>query len=334
MFKNGFQICGALTNVMMAGVLLLVLAIAANAYTLVFRDGRRIEIPSEFTLTKTTLTYEVSPGFSKTMQLILIDVAATERANNEAPGSFFKHTQAAPVAAQPAPPAAQPAPPAAQPAPRASRTLVNSDLVAIRQRRIQSEQAYEKRRVQLGLPTLEESRRHQADEEAAVRTELRRESETKAREETYWRERARDLRTEIAMVDTQIDFLRGRLNDLGESSLTTRSWVTGVYPLWQLGNRQWLGNGQWQSPGNRQFRGFRQARPIFGSGLPYPYGYPASPYGYPAGPFDNFGNSSERVDLTTRLDDLLVRRVGLSAEWRALEDDARDARVPQVWLEP
>src|SRR5438132_11574649 len=93
----------------------LMIAITACAYTLVFRDGRRIEIPSEFTLTRTTLTYEVSPGFSKTMQLILIDVAATERANNEAPGSFFKHTQAVPVAAQPAPPAAQPAPRASRP---------------------------------------------------------------------------------------------------------------------------------------------------------------------------------------------------------------------------
>jgi hypothetical protein len=53
------------------------------------------------------------------------------------------------------------------------------------------------------------------------------------------------------------------------------------------------------------------------------------------GPFDNFDNSSQqKSELTNRLDDLLVRRAGLSAEWRALEDEARDARVPQVWLEP
>src|SRR6266705_4096345 len=132
MFKNGFQIKGALTNLMVAGVLLLVLVITANAYTLVFRDGRRIEIPSEFTLTKVTLTYEVSPGFNKTMQLILIDVAATERANNEAPGSFFKHTEDPPVVVQPAP--------------QATRTLTNRDLVSVRRRRIESEQAYETRR--------------------------------------------------------------------------------------------------------------------------------------------------------------------------------------------
>src|SRR5437870_12905588 len=100
MFKNRFQICGALTNLMMAGVLLLVLARTANAYTLVFRDGRRIEIPSEVTLTRTTVTYEVSPGFSKAMQLILIDVAASVLANYEYSGSCFKQIQEVPVSDQ------------------------------------------------------------------------------------------------------------------------------------------------------------------------------------------------------------------------------------------
>src|SRR6266567_4566237 len=122
---NGFHRRRALTNFAVAGALLLMLAIAASAYTLVLRNGQRIEIPSEFTLTKTTLTYEISPGFNKTMQLILIDVAATERANNEAPGSFFKHTEDLPVATPPTPPA--------------TRTLTNRDLTAVRQRRIESE---------------------------------------------------------------------------------------------------------------------------------------------------------------------------------------------------
>ena len=100
---NGFHLRRALTNFGVAGALLLMLAITASAYTLVLRNGQRIEIPSEFTLTKVTLTYEISPGFNKTMQLILIDVAATERVNHEAPGSFFKHTEEPPVVVQPAP---------------------------------------------------------------------------------------------------------------------------------------------------------------------------------------------------------------------------------------
>ncbi len=55
-----------------------------NAYTVVMRDGRRVEIPNEFTVTNSTLTYEVGNGFQITIQLTTVDIAATERANNEA----------------------------------------------------------------------------------------------------------------------------------------------------------------------------------------------------------------------------------------------------------
>src|SRR6266404_4500556 len=180
---NGFQLRRTLTNFAVGAALLLMLAITASAYTLVLRNGQRIEIPSEFTLTKTTLTYEISPGFNRTMQLILIDVAATERANHETPGSFFKHTEESPVVVQPAP--------------QARRTLTNLDLAAVRQRRIESEQAYEARRKELGLPTVEESRRRQEAEEVAFRARSREESMSKTREESYWRQRARELRGEI-----------------------------------------------------------------------------------------------------------------------------------------
>src|ERR1044071_8402518 len=72
---------------------LLAIAVTASAYTLVLRDGRRIDIPSEFILTRTTLTYEISPGFNQTLVLSLIDIAATERANGEQLGGFFNHRQ-------------------------------------------------------------------------------------------------------------------------------------------------------------------------------------------------------------------------------------------------
>ncbi len=216
----------ALPNLTTAVGLVLIAAIITNAYTLVLRDGRRMEIPDEFTLTRSTLTYEISPGFNKTMLVTLIDVAATERANNGASGSFFKHKEAAPV-------------PTTPPIGPAVRTVTNMDLVAVRQRRIESEQAYEARRRELGLPTIEESRKRQEAEDVAFRERAREESMSKAREESYWRQRARDLRSEIATVDTQISYLRGRINDLNESSLANRSWVTGVYPIWpsQRGKR-------------------------------------------------------------------------------------------------
>jgi hypothetical protein len=208
--------------------LVLMVAMTAGAYTLVLRDGRRLEIPDEFTVTRNTLTYEIGPGFNKTMLVTLIDVAATERANSEAPGTFFKHKEEPPV----------PATPTIGPA---VRTVTNLDLAAARKRRIESEQAYEARRKELGLPTVEESRRRQEAEEVAFRERSREESMSKAREESYWRQRARDLRSEIATVDTQISYLRGRVSDLNESMSANRSWTTGVYPIYP--NRPWLGNG-------------------------------------------------------------------------------------------
>src|SRR6266498_1078689 len=139
-----------LTRFLFVIVILVALANVASAYTIVFRTGLRIEVPETFEVGTVTVTYELAPGINKTVQLALIDIAATERVNHEARGGFFKHSP------EPAIASAEP------PIQRASRTLTNRDLEPIRQRRIESEQAYEKRRSELGLPTLEESRRQRA----------------------------------------------------------------------------------------------------------------------------------------------------------------------------
>jgi len=49
--QNGSRLRSALPRLVMAVVLQLTLAIAASAYTLVFRNGQRMEIPAGFTLT-------------------------------------------------------------------------------------------------------------------------------------------------------------------------------------------------------------------------------------------------------------------------------------------
>src|SRR5882762_443295 len=92
--KSRFSVPGLVTKFLSVFALLILLTNVTVAYTIVFRDGHRIETPPVFTLTETTLTYEAAPGISRTVQLILIDIAATERVNNEAPGSFFKHAEA------------------------------------------------------------------------------------------------------------------------------------------------------------------------------------------------------------------------------------------------
>ena len=328
----------------------LLVAITASAYTLVLKDGRRIDIPDEFTLTRTTLTYELAPGFNQTMLVTLIDIAATERANNESVGDFYKHREQTSVAP-------------GQPSGPAVKTLTNIDLDQIRQRRVESEQAYEARRQQLGLPTVAESRRRQDADAADVRAMAREEAAANAQNEAYWKGRARELRNEIAMVDTQISYLRARVSDANAVAQQNQTYVTGVYPIGRTG--PW---GGYPGYPNNRYPGNRPARPIIGLGLPnvygnpniygnpnvygypnvygnpnvygypnvyggYPniYGYPGT-YGYPSS--NSPAYSSDPAELNSRLDDLLVRRAGLAAQWQQLEDEARDARVPQVWLEP
>ena len=71
----------------------------------------------------------------------------------------------------------------------------------------------------------------------------------------------------------------------------------------------------------------RPSRPPSGFGFPQVWIGSA----FPILPFVYTDNS---YDLSLRLNDLLQRRAGLEALWRELENDARIAKVPQVWLAP
>lgn len=333
MARNAARVRSVLAKSGIAVVLVLICSIAASAYTLVFRGGLRSEIPDAFTLTRTTLTYELAPGFTKTILVSSIDIPATERANSQPYGSFFKRR-----GQTPADPQSPQASPPAEPPSRAVKTVTNSDLAAFRQRRIEGEKAYEKRRLQLGLPTVAESRRRQAAEEADFRAELRERSLADKEEERYWRTRARELRTEIAAVNNQINYVSGRLNEVNETASTRGSW-TSTYMI--LPNYDPRGNGRRRGnpPGNILGPQYPYGSPNQNPrGYPnqYPYGHPQYPYGYPTGPYDHSGEAAAREgdDLTYRLNDLLVRRAGLASQWQALEDEARDARVPQKWLVP
>ena len=320
-----------------SAILLLALSVVASAYTIVLRDGRRIEVTSDFTLTKLTLTYELAPGVSRTVQLILVDVDATERANNDAPGSFAKHAEQKLTASSPSI------------SPRSQRTLTNRDLESIQQRRIESERTYEKRRIELSLPSIEEWRRRQEREETATRAWLRERSRTQAREESYWRERASALRSEIVAVDAQINYLRARLTEFPQFPLATNSLITSVIPFGSLRSttavvprvsnagtfvapRTGAMRGQVLiNPAPQPLRGARILRPIRSSEVSTWSAFGFAPV---IGPFDYVENSYARANLGDRLDTLLVIRAGLAARWGEFEDEARDARVPQIWLEP
>jgi len=171
------------SKVLFAALFLFLTVSAANAYTVVMRDGRRVEIPNEFAVTNSTLTYDVGNGIQITMQLNTVDIAATERANGQAQGSFLMKATA------------PKAPVAPVPQTSAQRSITNTDLEKFRRARVESENEYEKRRQELGLPSMEERRREVAEIEDRTVEQVR---NMRAQEEAYWRGRADALRAESA----------------------------------------------------------------------------------------------------------------------------------------
>jgi hypothetical protein len=200
-------------------VFVLALAFTANAYTIVTSGGRHVEISSQFFVSGPTLTYEVSPGVQVTMLIAAIDIAATEKANNEPPGSFLR--RGGKTASESS------SNTTIQTVSRAvgvRRTITNLDLQPTAVRRRESESAYEVRRKQLGLPSVEESRRQAAAEAEQIKTELAEQQLEDSKSEAYWRERATALRTEMATMDAEIGWIRARLDEGPTPGYAWNSW--------------------------------------------------------------------------------------------------------------
>lgn len=316
-------------------VLFLVLtATVANAYTLVMRNGRRVEIPNEFTLTGSTLTYQVGSGIQITVQLSGIDIAATDRANREPSGSF--------LARIPAPQQVVASP--FQPQPRAQRSITNRDLEGYRRTRIESELAYEQRSKELGQPSVAERRRDFAELEQRTWDQLSAMQANDESAEQYWRNRASALRSEAATTQAQIDYVQQRLDELPSPSQFGAIPITNAF-----GNGSFL-NGPFQtSPsifgptllnsgltigintGNRnqghrrRFNRFRGNRgpfvDLFGGNL---WAQPFEPYDY----------NYERSQLVNQMDELQIRNAAIRVRWRELEDEARRAGAYPGWLRP
>jgi len=316
--------------------LTLLMAVAASAYTVVMRDGRHIEIPTRFEVTTSTLTYEVSPSVQITIQLAAVDIPATEKANGESPGALLKR-----VAARSA------APDGMAPRAPAVRTITNRDLESTAEKRRASELAYEKRRQELGLPSVEESRRRAAEESALITSQLRENRTTELENENYWRTRASALRTEIAAIDAEQAVVRRQLEEpnsqwgWGTSSFTTVINAVPFGGFSNLGRGRVFGSGHVSRPsvfvapasarGPARGQVFQNSLtphhfPRFGGPLVAP---PNLTYFSSSYPYDF---SYERSALITRFNQLTAERAALNARWRELENEARRAGAQPGWL--
>jgi len=315
-----------------------IVSATVNAYTVITRGGRRIEIPSSFVVTTSTLTYEVSPGVQVTLNLAAIDIPATETANKELPGSLLRRI-----------PAASAVPPSAPPL---RRTVTNSDLESSRRRRSEAELTYERRRKELGLPSVEESRRQAALESDSIARELEQTRAAEKESESYWRARANELRTEIAAVDAQIRFVRSQLDEpLFSSRNASFANVVSVVPFVSFGNSGRRGSFPSRAGHPRVFGPPRSGaqlsgRVVFGGGAtrgqvfvnPRRFGR-SRQFGSPLFAWPNVidwqpYDISERGQLITQFNELGAARAGLNARWRELEDEARRAGAPPGWLRP
>ncbi len=182
------------SRIFFAALFLSLTVSAVSAYTVVMRDGRRVEIPNEFTVTNSTLTYDVGNGMQVTMQLSTVDIVATERANAEAAGALLRRASAREVAVEP-----QRRTSAGS---SAGRTITNADLEKFRRARVENEN----QRRELGLPSLEERQQQVALIEDRTLEQVR---SMRAQEEAYWRSRAEAARAEAAANEAKF----GRSSD-------------------------------------------------------------------------------------------------------------------------
>jgi hypothetical protein len=344
---NGFALAPG--RLVCAALLALLLPVMACAYTVVLRSGRRIEIPSNFTVTKLTLTYEAAPGINVTLLMSSIDVQATERANNEPAGGLLKRADTQVVSGAATNTRAR------QP----RRELTKQDIEAARRARSLSEQEYERRRVELGLPSLADARLKSAEETKRLAEAARQSSIDEAQAESYWRARSTQLRTEIMALDAQINYVRARLSEIPESpGIGTYTFITGGTPVFHgrypvtrfpavTGNPGFMradttgvqvsgslifggaAQGRGQFGGRVAPRGFGRRGGGVGPGIIFPVGpvfaSPYSNYDYAAG---------ERALLISRLRELEAERAGYQARWQALEEEARRAGALPGWLRP
>ena len=335
---NGFT--RSASRLACAAVLALLLPVVACAYTVVLRSGRRIEIPANFTVTKWTLTYEAAPGINITLLMTSIDVEATERANNEPVGGLLKRAEQQATVNTATTTQAR----------KMRRELTKDDIEAARRARQVSDQEYERRRIELGLPSLEELRRRTAEETKRLSEEAQQSRLEESQAESYWRARAAQLRAEIAALDAQINYTRARLAELPDSpGLGTYGFITGVAPLFPhrrpvvrfpivTGNPGFMrGNSPpAQVTGFLAFGGMTQGHVQLNASLAS-RGFGrhvnvAPAVTYFGLPYSNNDYANERANLIYRLHELEMARTGFEARWRLLEEEARQAGAQPGWL--
>ena len=195
-----------------AFLLTLAAPLSAEAYTLVLRSGRRVEISDKFDVTREALVHEVAPGVRVAVRLEHIDIGATERANGEPAGTFLGRIADAPEQS-----------PGAQRPHARTRVVTNKDLEVFRLERLRNEADYERLRAERGLPSMEELRRRDEERDRKFIEEARRIEAEQRRAAEY-----EALRGELLSLRTQLGALYAPPQSAYAPSVVY--YPTGLFP--------------------------------------------------------------------------------------------------------
>lgn len=348
----GAHLSRSIIRILTLGLVITGFATVVSAYTLVLRSGRQVEIPNDFVVNGSTLTYEIASGMQVSVQLAAIDINATDRANKEVAGSFSKRAARSISRANTLSTALDQSEIARQR--EGKRVITNNDLASYARRRIESEKAYNLTRHESGLPSIEQTRQQREEQASKAREELRKSIAEQQAIENYWRERASSLRAEMDDVEVQIQYLQNRLNQipgplvLGAApvifpvaGITTSTIAPSLRP--QRLPRPMVFSAPRLGPqmgGGPNFGGTRfRGRVVFNQN-PFHRGRDRGlpsflPFAVVGGwPYQSYNYAYDALGILSQLDQLKLERARLQARWRELEDDARRAGAYPGWLRP
>jgi hypothetical protein len=99
-------------------------------------------------------------------------------------------------------------------APAQTKTVTNADLEKYRRERLKNDPDDERERQRLGLPSRAEEQKARERRAAEISELAARIREREAEAENFWQAQAFELRSEIASVEAQINYVRARIGDI------------------------------------------------------------------------------------------------------------------------
>ena len=184
-----------------------------------------------------------------------------------------------------------------------TKTITNADLEKFREKRVQQEEDYQANYKRLGMPSPEELKQKESERQQNL-TKFAKKARIKEQQtQSSLFARANVLRKQFASLNAQIRYLNAELSRLPNQKI----FYTVSYPIETLHSLNF-----YSKYGNINIG-------YVNYGNQYYYG------GYPIGFYQPL--NYEREQFITTIRGLEQQRVGLSAQWELLEDEARAAGI-------